>query len=153
MQNEYRTILTEVFCDTLLQFAFLFGDECPKDEFLVDGADHLKITVGFSGEHSGDLGIATSTDLCAILTSNVLGEDPDGYEELDENTSDALEELINVVCGQFLTAAFGEDPIIDMSPPIAAKIDETEWKSLVDDEKTISFMTEDIPALLYVSIG
>ena len=152
MQNEYRTILTEVFCDTLLQYAFLFGDECPKDELSVDNADCLKITAGFSGERSGELGIVASTDLCAILTSNVLGEDPDGYEELDENTSDALEELINVVCGQFLTAAFGEDLIIDMSPPIAARMDIAEWNSLVDDEKTISFMIEDVPALVYVSV-
>lgn len=153
MQNEYRTVLTEVFCDILLQYAFLFGDECPKDELSVDDADCLKITIDFSGERSGDIGIAASTDLCAILTSNVLGEDPDDYEDLDENTSDAMEELLNVVCGQFLTAAFGEEPVIDMLPPIAARINVAEWDSLVDDEKTIGFMIEDIPAIVYASIG
>jgi len=151
MQNEYGEVLTEVFSDTLLRYAFMFGDEFPKDEISVDDADYLSITVGFSGERSGTLGISTSTDLCAVLTSNVLGNDPDDYESFDDSTSDALKELINVVCGQFLTAAFGEDPVIDMSPPAVSEIDEAEWKSLIDNKDTISFMIEDVPALVYVS--
>lgn len=153
MQNEYRAVVTDVFCDVLLNFAFLFGDEFPKDEIEVDEADYLKITVTFSGDRKGTLGIATTTDLCSVLTANVLGEDPDDYEILDENTSDALEELLNVVCGQFLTAAFGEEPVIDLSPPAASRISEAEWKNLVDNEETVSFMVEDVPALIYTSIG
>ena len=39
-----------------------------------------------------------------------------------------------------------------MSPPIAASMDIAEWNSLVDDEETISFMIEDVPALVYVSV-
>ena len=153
MQNEYGTVLAEVFCDILLQYAFLFGDEFPKEELSVDDTDCLKITVSFSGERSGDIGIATSTELCGVLTANLLGEDVEDYEQLDENTSDALEELINVVCGQFLTAAFGEYPVINMSPPKVVEIDNAEWKRLVGDEETISFMIEDVPALIYASVG
>ena len=152
MQSEHKTVLTEVFCDILLQYAFLFGDEFSKDGLSADDSDHLKVTVSFSGERSGDIGIATSTDLCAVLTSNVLGEDPDDYKDLDENTSDALEELINVVCGQFLTAAFGEEPVINLSPPEVVRMDDAEWKKLVDDENAIGFIVEDVPALVYASV-
>ena len=148
MQNDYAVILSEVFCDILMNYAFMFGDECPKEEFPVDGDSHVHVTVSFSGDRSGLLGISTSPDLCVQLAANVLGLDPDDADSIDD-ASDALEELLNIVCGHFLTATFGDVPVFELSPPSVSEIGEAEWRSLIENEETIGIMIDDIPAIVY----
>ncbi len=148
MQNEYAVILSEVFCDVLMNYAFMFGDECSKDEFPMNGDNYVHATLSFTGNRSGSLGVSTCSDLGVELAANVLGLDPDDEDSIDD-ASDALEELLNIVCGQFLTATFGETPIFELSPPSVSEIDEAEWKSLIENEETIGIMIDDVPAIVY----
>ena len=148
MQNEYAVILSEVFCNILMNYAFMFGDECAKDEFPANGDNYMHATVSFSGDRSGSLGISTSPDLCVQLAANILGLDPDDGDSI-EDASDALKELLNIACGQFLTATFGDVPIFELSPPSVSEIDETEWKTLLENEETIGIMVDDVPAIVY----
>ena len=151
MQSEYEATLTEVFCDVLMKYAFMFGDISTKEEFPVDGTNYLHATIDFTGYRSGTLGISTSSDLCVQLAANVLGVDPDDENSIND-AADALEELINIVCGQFLTTVFGEELIFDLSPPSVLQIGKAGWKRLLESEKSIGFMLDDIPAVIYVSV-
>ena len=152
MSSEYKTILAEVFCDILMKYAFMFGDASPKDELPTNGSNYLRAAIDFSGYRSGTLEISTSTELCAELAANVLGIEPDDDNSVD-NSSDALEEFINVVCGQFLTTAFGDAPVFDLSPPSVLEIGETEWKSILSNEEAIGFIIEDAPAIMNVYVN
>jgi len=144
--------LAQVFCDVLMNYAFMFGDESPKDELPNNGAVFLHATVGFRGHRKGTLGILTSDGLCNELAANVLGlELEEGISEND--ASDALKELINVVCGQFLTEIFGEEPIFDLLPPSVSQIDEITWRELVDNGNALGFMVEDAPVITYMSFS
>ncbi len=151
MQSEYDTILSEVFCDVLINYGFMFGDPAPKDELLTSDTDYLRTTVSFAGHRTGVIGISTPADLGAQLAANVLGLEPDDDDSI-ESALDAVKELVNIVCGQFLTSAFGDEPIFDLLPPVSLEIDKAEWDKLLESEETMGFMVEDEPAILYVSI-
>ena len=151
MQSEYDTILSEVFCDVLINYAFMFGDPAPKDELLTSGTGYLRTTVSFKGHQSGIIGVSTPTDLGVQLAANVLGLESDEDDSI-ENALDAIKELLNIVCGQFLTSAFGDEPVFDLLPPASLKIDKAEWDELLKSEETMGFVVEDEPAILYVSI-
>ena len=147
MQNEYNEALSEVFCDVLMNYAFMFGDVCPKDDLPLDGDSYINATISFNGSQSGILGISTSSDLCTQLVENVLGLDTEG-DSISE-AHDALKELINIVCGQFLTKIYGDVCVFDLSPPSILEVSNEEWKSLVENEDTVCIMIDDVPAIAY----
>lgn len=152
METEYKAVLTDVFGDVLKEYAFMFGKVCPVDETHVKKADYLHSAVAFSGHRSGVLGVSVSTELAAELAANVLGIGTNCGDSTDF-ALDALEELTDIVCGHFLTSAFGEEPIFHLSPPSASKINESEWKSLIGKEEAIGFTVEGIPAVTYVLVA
>ena len=78
----------------------------------------------------------------------LLGLDEEEKDIVVEPT-DALAELINIVCGQFLTKVYGDTPVFDLSLPSISKIDEEEWKDLIENKQTISIMIDDVPAIAY----
>ena len=129
----------------------MFGDVAPKNELPVDGGHYLCAKVDFSGYRSGTLGISTTVDLCIQLAVNVLGMELDSDDSADY-APDTLRELVNIMCGRFLTELFGEERIFDLSPPSSSEIDRAKWMELIDDEETIGYMIEEFPAIIYVSL-
>ena len=102
MESRYGEILSQVFCDVIMRYAFMFGDVAPKDELPVDGGHYLCAKVDFSGYRSGTLGISTTVDLCIQLAVNVLGMELDSNDS-EDYAPDTLRELVNIMCGRFLT--------------------------------------------------
>ena len=152
MQSEYRAVLAKVFSSILMKHAFMFAEEAPTAEIPVNDTDHLHATVCFSGQRSGVHGISASTKFCTELAENVLGLDPDD-KILANDVSDALEELANIVCGHFLTTAFGEGPVFNLSPPSVSRVDNAKWKQLIDSQEAIGFTVDNDPVIVYVSFG
>lgn len=151
MENEYKEVLSEVFSDVLMKYAFMFGETCQKDDLPENGDGYLHAYVSFYGYKSGVLGVITQKSLCFEMAANVLGIDPEEENSNDE-AEDTLEELINIVCGQFLTATFGVDPIFNLFPPSVDELDEDDWRKYVSDNNTIGFVIEDTPAIIYVQV-
>ncbi len=151
MKDEYKGILSEVFNDVLMKYAFMFGEECQKDELPENGDSYLHAQVSFYGHKSGVLGVITQKNLCFEMAANVLGIETEDENSNDE-AKDTLEELINIVCGQFLTSAFGVEPIFNLFPPLVKELSEDDWWKYVSDDNTIGFVIEDAPAIIYMQI-
>ncbi|HGJ67218.1 TPA: chemotaxis protein CheX [bacterium] len=151
MQNEYRTMLSEVFLDVLMRFAFMFGEKCPKDKMPLENPSFYHARVEFYGDRQGTVGIMASDDLCIEMSANVLGTDIEDKNSV-EDAVDTLEELSNVVCGQFLTSAFGNEVIFNLIPPSVSIADSKEWSELLYNDESLAFMVEDSPALLYLKM-
>ena len=101
-------------------------------------------------EKAGTIGLVAPNELCVELAANILGMDS---EDADDNyTYDAIKELTNILCGQFITSLFGEDMIFDLSPPSVEAINRERWNRLISDEKTTGFVIDDLPALIYTSM-
>ena len=72
---------------------------------------------------------------------------------LDDMIDDAARELINVICGHFLTLMYGDQPVVEMSVPSIAGIDGTACRDLLGDPGFDTFMVEDSsPVLIGVEI-
>jgi CheY-specific phosphatase CheX len=153
MQSEHIDILTEVFCEVLEEVAFMFGEPSSKDELLTNAAKRLHATMTFAGSTYGTLGVAMPAEMCTDLAANILGMDKEDDIPATE-AEDALKELLNITCGQFLTAMFGEESVFDFSIPQVTEIDQADWSALMQKPETVGFMVEGVvPAIAYVSFG
>lgn len=99
----------------------------------------------------GSIYVFCQREFMQALADNLLGLDPD--EELSEaDYKDALKEFANVVSGNFLTDAFGEDAVFDL-PIITVKecpfVDVERYLN----EDSVYFIGDDIPVALRVEIA
>lgn len=75
---------------------------------------HAHIT--FDGQWSGELGLLMDPAFAAQVASRILGMDSE-EPLLQEMILDAGKELLNVICGQYLTMRFGSEPIFSLGVP------------------------------------
>jgi len=113
MRDQFKEIFYQVVTDTLEALAFIFSfPEDQRDTIDYDSA--LTTSVSFTGPFSGKLVMAISKQVVPGLAANMLG--------VDEETSlpqqqDALKEVVNVICGNFLPTIAGEHEIFTIDVP------------------------------------
>lgn len=89
------------------------GNELPMPD--------IAATMTFKGHSNGSLTLQLVTRVLDMLAENMLGEPPEG-EDADEKRQDALKEVLNMICGNFLTQWAGENPVFELSPPTIVDI-------------------------------
>lgn len=151
MKAEDKNAITGVFCEVVETLAFMFADPADKEDIETDSPECIKVRMSFSGAKCGRLELAAHTELCAQLTANVLGLDLDDAL-VRTQADDALKELLNVTCGNLLTALAGQDPVFDLSLPEIAPLDEAGWRAFLEDDDTLAFDVDDNPVLLRFSM-
>jgi chemotaxis protein CheY-P-specific phosphatase CheC len=97
----------------------------------------------FTGPKNGKLEIAAGQNLCLILAANILGLEPD-EEMASTYADDALREALNVLCGRFLTEAFGEEAVFNLSAPVIGSLNDiSHVDELAESECMQYFETEE----------
>lgn len=97
--------------------AFIFTDELDDsakpsgDNWDADG-----VSLQFFGVPAGELHMWVSKGFACYAAANMLGLD-DGSDEARKKGIDALKELLNMIVGNFITAAFGDKPVFDLGLP------------------------------------
>ncbi len=135
------TTLEEILSDVLQEQAFMFAEHGDDQEVDSPSAPFMHARIQFNGPCSGRLGLVFTQNLCSELIINMLGMDSDDLEE--EDIADAFKELLNVVCGKFLIAAFGPMLKFDLSIPTVEKIDLDQWLAQKSNQHTTVLMVED----------
>jgi CheY-specific phosphatase CheX len=148
MKIDLQQKLSEVLENVLEQFAFMFCDSTTPDEIPEPSGVLLHTSMQFNGPSSGSLDMMTPQALAIEIAANAMGIEQE--EEAAAGASDALRELLNIICGQMLTAFAGDEPVFDITIPNVTACDHEAWKELVSDERTGVFMVEDYPFLLRV---
>ncbi len=114
MQNQTTTTLTRVLSDILAELAFMFTDE--GDINAPTGECWLKTTIGYEGSTDGLLRLTCPWSFADQLAANMLGlESTDRANE--QESIDAIKEFMNVVCGQYITAAYGVEDVFHLTIP------------------------------------
>jgi len=147
MNSQHQETLTTVFSEIIESLAFMFVEDPEDDTVFTTGTEFVQVQMGFSGPFKGDLTIAVPVDMCPELASNVLGLDPDD-ELVTHNPYDALKELLNIICGNLLTALAGEEPVFDLTIPEVTLLDKAGWTAFMEKEGTVRFVADDNPVLL-----
>jgi len=95
--------------------------------------------ISFAGENSGEIGLLFDPDLASLLAARILGLEAKD-QLLDDMVEDAVKELLNVVCGQFLTLSFGETPVFSLSVPHVFQLGAPACRALLKGPHVIAFL-------------
>jgi len=114
MSDAHKETLQRVAEEQFEQLAFMFPVSA---EELPDGppnfAAHAK--VGFSGPSAGRVLLAAEGQILPPLAANMLGLDEGEPSEAEQ--TDALKELLNVICGNLLPEIAGAEAVFDVQAP------------------------------------
>ncbi len=147
MPENLPELLSNVFSDVVENLAFMFAEVPDEGEFPEVNDPCVMAAMGFTGHQEGTIAMAVPESMCTELAANVLGLEPDD-EIVSRFPHDALKELLNVTCGNVLTAMAGEEPIFDLTVPETKTIDAAAWKAFRDQPDTVSVLLDENPVLL-----
>lgn len=106
--------LRRTFSDVLGDMAFIFVVD--PDETDPPPRYTLEAHVSYAGPRRGTLRLRCDDRFAATVAGNLLGIDPDdGVAE--RGRIDALQELMNVVCGNVVTELYGPDELFQFGIP------------------------------------
>jgi CheY-specific phosphatase CheX len=152
MTESQKEILSRVFEETLEQSAFMFLESADKETLAVDnGAVYLQSFISFTGPENGLISLTAPEPLVIEMAANILGVEPED-DFVKEQSSDAIGEMINVICGHYLTETEGDVPVFDLSVPTMTKLLPKEWDDLRKLEGTLAFIINEQPALLHLAV-
>lgn len=119
----------------LEQMAFMFADMLEPEELQETSGECYLVRMGYEGEgpSKGTVMLAVQEELGSVIAVSMLGEDETEQEVPESKVADALKELLNICCGQFLTAHFGEEPVFDLTKPEVSKIGTEQWKAMAGE--------------------
>lgn len=138
--------LSEVVQEVLRAMAFAFGDPCPPAELPDCQPSPLEARLKFRGCVCGELRLAAPPGLCAELAADAMSKDADaiGAQQIE----DSFKELLNVIVGNWLTAAYGDEPVFALSTPEAETVDQAEWERLRRDPFSLGLVFDDQPLIV-----
>ena len=119
MQNEKK--ITEALQRTAIRsletLCFVFSAPIINEEEH-SKTESLAVEVKFQGTRAGTLIFEVSEDIVSILAGNMIGEG----KITKEQEQDAIGEIANVICGNFLPEAFGKGLVFEIGAPIVHQI-------------------------------
>jgi len=136
--------LATVVSDVLEASAFSFADPCEKDELPEAHGEILQAEITFRDDvQEGTIRLAAPAELAATFSAEMLALDPD--EVTESLSADALKELLNVICGQLITAVWGEEPLFQLTVPRLSGLDEEAWRKFCERTEVLTLVVDDIP--------
>lgn len=114
MQDQKTTTLTTVLSDVLANLAFMFTE---NGEYETPAGERwLETLASYQGPVSGSLQLTCTETFATQLTVNLLGMES-GEETTQQESNDAVKEFMNVICGQYVTAAYGTEDVFNLTIP------------------------------------
>ncbi len=135
VQRRDCEFLAESLQSVIEKMVFMITDALDDDELDTGAVDLLRAEMEFSGSRSGKAVLAAQSDLCAEIAENILGIDHDDVDQ--SSLEDALREILNMTCGQYLTSRWGEEQVFDLTVPGVTTIDTEQWTELAQDEQSV----------------
>lgn len=114
MQDQTTTTLTTVLSEVLANLAFMFNDDCEFDPPV--GEQWLETLISYEGSVSGSLRLTCTETFATQLAANLLATES-GVATTRQESHDAVKEFMNVICGQYITAAYGSEDVFNLSIP------------------------------------
>lgn len=142
MNTEMRDTVNSVFCEVLENFAFSFASTLAPEESELPQEGMLCASMEFHGPSGGRLDLLAPEAMCRTVAANALGAF-DEDEVTEETTMDTLKELLNITCGNLLTATWGTGPVFDLSIPSAGMATPEAARDLVGDPESSHFVVDD----------
>ncbi len=147
MSEKAVDILKEVFTEVLEKQAFMFAVSADRSEFPSEALECVSTEIGFSGNCNGEIHMTVPEHLAVELAANIIGLDVDD-DAVDEKALDALREILNIVCGNFITRLYGNTVDMSQTIPETSRKNPNYWAGLLKCSGTQCFLVDDIPVML-----
>lgn len=151
MNEEYADAAQRTFCEIFEKMTFLFAEPAAPQEAEDFGEECVLGSMAYSGAAAGRIALAIPAAMGPVLAANVLGL-ADGNGRAASLAADAVREILNVFCGSFLTACYGDKPVFNLSVPRISRLPAAEWRALRQDGDTLAFCVDEWPILLRISL-
>jgi hypothetical protein len=148
MSTDSITVLAKVTVEILERFAFLLGDPAEAEAPPALPAAAWLATLQFAGPRRGTLGLATTPALARQMAANLFGREPG--EISDEEAVDALKELLNVTCGDYLHELEGNEPLYDLAAPAVLPADRDALRARLAGREQFALNVEGQPLFVFV---
>lgn len=145
-----REIAIRVISRVLEESAFIFTEELDGgDRPSLDTWDAIGVSLVFKGKPGGTVHMWAGNTFACYAAANMLGVDQEDCC-VNEKGIDALKEALNMVVGNFITEAFGEEQVFDLALP--QKIEQPLLHSDYNNENAIWLEAETEPILFVVTL-
>jgi hypothetical protein len=136
-------LLQDVIVEMLEQFTFMLAaaseppracrdpEGCRVASMFIEGPDRVRVRA------------AAPLALCREFARNVLGME--GGKVTVDIAEDAMEEFLNIVAGRFAALYYGDQEVVELTPPEVTRITEAEWMALHREEEVLFFDVEGRP--------
>jgi hypothetical protein len=141
--------LDEVLVEVLETYAFMFAEPLNPASAAFGESSYLEAKIAFGGPLAGNLRLVAPYSFCRHLSANILGMEPDGLSA--EHAGDALRELLNVVCGEFLEAANGSEAVSNLSVPCLSIMTAAQARDLANSSHASVMLVEDSPVMIQLN--
>ena len=152
MNVDTGRILAEVFLDILERTAFMFGEITEISEVSEIAPESVHASIAFKGEIEGKIEIVAPCDFCTELAANMLGTDPND-DVAERRGIDSLRELLNITCGNFVTAVTGNRSVTDIRVASTRIIPSSACNELMQESGWTAIMVDENPILVRLSSG
>lgn len=143
-------LVSRVVESVLEHFAFMFtivGDEAAS---AIPDTSFIRASMMYSGPEKGALTIIMPTALACEVAANVLGVSE--ISAHDDTCIDAVQELLNLICGRLVSELHGTAPVFELTAPEGHRVGRAEWDTCCADGDNLVFTVEDQPLLLNVTV-
>ncbi len=114
MHDNYESAIQEVASHVFETSAFL--SVFPLEESADLPPPDFCATMTFKGAAEGRVSMRIAGEVLDTIVDNLLEMESDPEEQM-KRRKDVLKEMLNMLCGNLLTAHFGSSPVFDLSPP------------------------------------
>lgn len=129
--------------------AFMFLEPAEREDLEAREGPFLKSRLCFQGPSIGTVTLMMPLSDTPELAANLLGLEPDDPEAA-ESASDALGEILNVICGQLVTDCYGTTDVYRLSVPDVDSV--ADWTVPLGRSDALPCSVDGIP-LLFLSEG
>ena len=151
MSDNYSDIVSDVFCNVIEELAFMFGDPAEAEDMMPADDAFWQAEMDFSGDNDGCILLLIPREMGHELAANFLGVDEED-EKAEKLAADAMKELLNVTCGQILTAVAGEKALFKLSVPEVSQHDLEYFDKMKNDPHTVKVLVDDYPCMIKFNI-
>ena len=143
--NDVPALLEKVSLLALEDWGLTLVERCDNaPEFDISRTKYA--LVEYNGVACGTIVVVCGFKLLETLWQNVLGVEDDTSCALDsESYADAAKELVNIICGNFLTEVYGEDTVFELSVPDVVSIDDDRLNKVLNSRLVLHFEADGIP--------
>jgi Chemotaxis phosphatase CheX len=115
--NTLHETATQTISRILGEAAFIFTDTLDPGAKPADASwDADGVSLRFFGSPGGQLRMWVGKGFACYAAANMLGLDADS-DDARRKGMDALKELLNMIVGNFITAAYGDKPVFELGLP------------------------------------